>query len=169
MRIDLEKYVLEVDVEKTMTFHNGKNSEGCTCSGCRNFKKAMERVDRKIVSFFHFLGLEPESVDSLTPLAIDRDNIMGYVGEYHLCGEIIGGSNWPRRTLDENNAWHKTPGNNLFNDPEVIYLSKKFRVTFSDDPMDVDRDFPKPAIALEISVELPWVLDLLEAEEYRYE
>jgi len=145
----ISNYVLDVDVEKTRDYYNTAESIGgindCSCSGCRNYAKAVDFLPQEIASFFSNLGVEIKKAREIFVNNANADNTIYYGGFCHICGKLI--------SKDETG-----------NKEKAYFITDDFSVSFRDDCWLLDEGFPLPAIQLEFLADMPWVLD--EVNDY---
>ena len=156
MIFTFSEFTLDIDVEKTKIYYNAANlvSKDCTCSGCRNYEQVVDLLPDEVLSFFSRLGIEMKKIREAYVNCTNADDTVFYGGFYLVCGSIIGGENSLVADSSNSNHWGKT--HTITND---------FKVSFHNDCSLLESNFPLPAIQLEISASMPWVL----AEQNDYE
>jgi len=152
MIIQTPKFTIEVDVEKTKAYYDTAAliSEGCDCSGCRNYEKAIDTISDEVKSFFKQLGVFMKRATEVFVIAPNADGTMLYGGWYHVCGRVIDGES----------AWNTADSNNMYLDEEKLHaITDKFKVTYGDGSYPVPDNFPRPVLQLDIFADIPWVLE----------
>ena len=151
MIFEIGIYRLDVDVERTKAFYAGSYDIGCACDGCLNFEKAVHYLPEDVKSFFQQFGIAPTKPAEIgSPFSINDKDTAQYNGFYHLCGTILEGTN----------PWIKVSKKQYHLDEQyAINLSNNFSFFFTEDCLLLEEDFPSPAIQLEFTGDLPWVLD----------
>lgn len=115
-KLQLEKWLLEVDVGRTREYYK-QDQELCNCVNCKNYREAFTQMDPQITQLFNELGIEPTKPDLLSEFGEAKDGLHHYIGHYYLAGRLIEGeycsdSDW----TSENTA---TSGNFTFGIAEV--------------------------------------------------
>jgi len=134
MEIQIGTCTVQVDTAATLAYYGRFPADtfGCDCAGCRNFVKAAGCLPEELRRLLKQLGLDPARPVHLTPLvAAENGAMICYDGWYHLCGTMTV----PAATLQV---------------PEV---------TFNQNCRLLRKDFPRPAIQLDFTAVVPWVLD----------
>lgn len=152
MIFEFPKFTLDIDVEKTRTYYNTADfvSESCSCSGCRNYEQAVDLLPEKIISFFSQFGIEMKKIREVYVNRTNADDTVFYGGFYHVCGKIIKGKS----------AWVAVGKNTKHWKDKMAYaVTDDFKVSFGNDCSLLDENFPLPAIQVDISADMPWVLD----------
>ena len=158
MVFSFSKFTLDIDVEKNKAYYETANfiSEDCSCSGCRNYEKAIDLLPKEVISFFSQMGIEMKKIREVYVNCTNADDTVRYGGFYHVCGYIVDGES----------AWVPINSNTKRWESEKAYaITDDFKVSCQDDCALLDDNFPLPAIQLEISANMPWVL----AERNDYE
>ena len=151
MIFEFEKYTIDIDVEKTKEFYNraDKITDGCDCSGCRNYEKWATSTSIEIKHILKQLGVQMEKAAEVYVNCPNEDGSVFYGGFYHLCGRILqGGQVW-----NEISEKHKA-----LNEMSFIELCDGYRVAFTEEIALLEKDFPTPVIQMEILANIPWVL-----------
>ena len=151
MLFELGTYILDIDVEKTRIFykHAPVISNECNCQGCRNYSKWAEELCAEPKHILERMGVQLEKTPEVYVNCQNEDGTLYYGGFYHLCGTIVSGKN----------PWKVIEGNAKEMDADaLISLGEGFRVAFSEDVSLLEKDFPTPAIQMEISAKIPFVL-----------
>lgn len=141
-RIHLEKWLLEVDLKKTIEFYN-KDMDLCHCLYCENFMEASKQNDPYINSVFTRLGIDPSKPVQLSEFGKTEEGLRYYMGSYHLVGELAEGSYCTDSEWNENNT----------------AKIGSFTFGFNKEVVFVDDDFPQPRLQLDFEIQIPWVLD----------
>lgn len=158
---------LDIDVEKTKNFFDNFDykEHSCNCSGCRNYYKSAEEMDRDILDFFNKLGLDILKPTELL-IPFPEDDKLRYYGWYHICGKILEGESPFENTelepmilnnsqLEEDSEILVLPGTKL--EEDTMYpIVKDYLVGFSEDELMLEENFPQPVIQMEISALIPW-------------
>jgi len=139
MIFEFPKYKIDVDADRTRRFYETHDfaSGACTCSGCRNYEKAADHFPEEVTAFFKNLGVDVKKFREVYTLCTNYDDTVFYGGWYHICGEMISGDNVR----------------------EFFKVTDDFHVSFNKVICMLEKDFPLPAIQLEISADIPWVLE----------
>jgi hypothetical protein len=137
------QFTIDIDVDKTQTYYDSAPlvSENCVCSGCRNYEMAVDSLPKPVKSFFSRLGVDMKKICEAYVNCTNADDTVFYGGFYHVCGKLVSGDS-----------------------TEEFPLTDEFSVSLREECDLLDEDFPLPAIQLEISADIPWVLD--EANTY---
>ncbi|MEL7570633.1 MAG: hypothetical protein AAGU14_08750 [Eubacteriaceae bacterium] len=159
MIIDLEKYILDVDIEATKQAYTKIQpvNEQCACDDCQNYAIAIKTVNLKITEFFDSFGINISRPAEVWGWYDKEKNIYDYGGFYHIVGNIIE----QKEKLDI--QFMKKLSH--MNGNMVIQLTDKFHIWFTNDCALIPDDFPKPYFQMEISTELPWSLNRPCAED----
>lgn len=137
-------YRLAVDAEKTRAYYAAHPLPWvtCTCGGCRNFTQAVKLLPADVQRFFAQLGIDPEK-PAETCWYPGTQTVSNGDAWYHLCGRIV-----ERIEPPENHIWG-----------EWLDIAEKFRAAFQPECALVPEDFPQPCFQMDVSFQLPWVLD----------
>lgn len=152
MFFEIGQYRIDIDVAKTKQFYKNADlaSTSCSCDGCLNFQKAVDTLPPSIIAFFTNLGIDMKKVCECYVNFTDDDGMLLYGGFYHVCGTL----------LDGESAWKKIDENTSCWDNEAAFcVSPDFNVSFQKDVALLEKGFPMPAIQLEFSARIPWVLE----------
>ena len=153
MLFDLEQFQIDIDVEKTRTFYKDADavSKGCSCGGCRNYEKAVDVLPDEVTHFFNELGVDMKKVCEVYVNCGNPDGTLLYGGFYHLCGELLEGkSAWVSESDSSSiSHWEKE---------KAFHITDSFYVSFHNSCSLLEDGFPLPALQLEISANVPWVL-----------
>ena len=159
-------FEVDVDVERTRAFYQAARvmTDDCSCSGCRNFVKAMNFLPEKVTTFFTRLGVDMKKLTEIWVNCTNADGTISYNGLSNVCGKLIAGENaWV--TCWEEKDPRKPYGVTKYWEEENTYsITNDFRISFQEDCSLVDIDFPRPVIQLDLSADIPWVLD--EVNDY---
>ena len=146
MLMEIGKYKLDIDIEKTRHFYEkaAAVSETCSCDGCQNFGKAVDTLPDMVREFFSNLGIDLRKMCECYVLGVNENGTLLYGGFSHICGKLLKGE-CSRQQAD--------------NDGPVFYITPDFSVSFREETDLLEPDFPAPVIQLEFSADIPWVLD----------
>nr|WP_288828497.1 hypothetical protein [uncultured Clostridium sp.] len=151
------QYQVDIDVDKTKSFYENAPlvSEGCSCSGCRNYEKAITVLPAEVTGFFSDLGVDMRKVSEVYVNCNNSDGTLFYGGFYHLCGTLLLGES----------AWVSIdPSISHWEEEQAFKITNDFHVSFQKECSLLEDDLPRPALQLEISANIPWVLH----EENKY-
>lgn len=159
MKIKFGNYLLEIDVDRTREFYQSvdKTVEGCQCSGCRNFEKAVNIFPDEVKQFFDQIGVDPaEPAEVYGNCSEDHGRKVFYGGFYHLCGRVIeGDSPWVSAGQTKEaviNQYHW--------DSDLTYqITDGYYVGFNNGGALIAENFPRPVVQMEIEFHIPWVLE----------
>ena len=159
MIFKFEPYVLDVDLEATRAFYSTAPlaSEDCGCLGCRNYESAMDALPKETVSFFSQLGIEMKKPRDAYVNMTNADESVLYGGWYHISGQLIEGGI----------AWEPTAQGWRLGEKEIYTVLKSFRIWFKKECTLLPDSLPPPAIELEFTADIPWVLD--EPNSYEFD
>ncbi|MBQ7380247.1 MAG: hypothetical protein IJW70_11295 [Clostridia bacterium] len=155
MLFHLADFIIDVDVERTRAFYERSDvpttSEGCTCSGCQNFDKAILTVPNTVTDFLHSLGIDPRKPVEVFDVTGEReaDGTIWYNGWYHVCGEVV---RWPNFERTENRI--------SISAKDCYQPDRAFRFEVIAVPMTdlAHKQMPTPIIELDFDTHLPYVL-----------
>ena len=141
MIFDFSKFVIEVDLDKTKKFYDKSTVSpyDCSCHKCRNYMLAIDDFPQEVFDFFGKLGVDVRKSPEVHVVGELRNGKFCYGGFYHLCGNIIS----PDR-MGPNDSYSITNG---------------YEIWFSNDISLLERNFPTPAIQMEINFHVPWKLN----------
>ncbi len=151
MQFTFGPYQLAIDTEKTRQFyqHALPVSKGCSCDGCLNFEQAVPLLPPSVRSFFSGLGIEMQNVCECYVNRKTPGGALLYGGFYHLCGTLLAGES----------AWTHTSAHTSHWDNDAAFsITPDFHVSFQTELALLEPDFPLPAVQLEFSASIPWVL-----------
>lgn len=151
MIFECGSYKIDVDVDRTKQFYEtaSRVSEGCSCSGCRNYEKAVQKFPTVITDFFAGLGIDMRCVCEVYVNYANPDGSLFYGGFYHLCGTLLSGKS----------AWVPTSSTSSYwKDDRTFPVTDNFHISFQQECDLLEKDFPLPALQLELSANIPWVL-----------
>lgn len=149
--LEIGKYLLDIDTDKTKEFYSLTDEISCDCQGCRNFKKWSINLHKDLFSFFESLGVNPEKLEEMSICCKNKNGTVFYNGYYNICGKILQGKNEKIR-ISKNH--YKYP------DDALVEISESFSVSFFDNDIYLlNEDFPKPVIKMNINADVPWLLD----------
>lgn len=145
------QYQVDIDVDKTRSFYENAPlvTEGCTCSGCRNYEKAIIAIPTEVTEFFSDLGVDMRKVSEVYVNRNNSDGTLLYGGFYHLCGTLLAGKS----------AWvPNSPSTSHWEEEQTFPVTNNFHVSFQRECSLLEENFPRPALQLEIFGNVPWVL-----------
>ena len=153
MIFNFERFQIDIDVEKTSAFYIDTDvvSAGCSCDGCRNYESAVDVLPDKVISFFNELGVDMKKACEVYVNCTNPDGTLFYGGFYHLCGVLVNGES----------AWISTgdiPSISHWESDKAFYITESFSVSCHNGCDLLEDGFPLPALQLEISANIPWVL-----------
>lgn len=134
MILEMNDWIFDIDLKKTMKRYAQEAADHCDCAYCRNFYEAMYIYMPQLSPFLAQFGVHAEAPDMLCPYDVNKDK-MWYEGEYVVFGSIIQVGKHSLR-CDE---------------------AELFRI---DVATDDEYDLPQPYFVLSLnSAELPWILE----------
>lgn len=144
MLFELEKYTLDIDVDRTRDFyiHADKITDGCNCQGCRNYEKWAASLSAEPKYILERMGVRLEKTTEVYVNCPNDDGSLFYGGFCHLCGKIVQGPKNMR----------------TFEKDAFITLTENFQVAFTEDIALLENNFPLPVIQMEILANIPFVL-----------
>lgn len=157
MFFEFGQYQVDIDVDKTRLFYENAPlvSESCSCSGCRNFENAIMAIPSEITGLFSNLGVDMRKVSEVYVNCSNSDGTLFYGGFYHLCGTLLAGKS----------AWvPNSPLTSHWEEEQAFRVADNFHISFQKKCDLLEDNFPAPALQLEISANIPWVL--LEENKY---
>lgn len=150
MILEIGIYRLDIDVNRTKSYYSADYVIGCDCDGCRNFVKAANRMPEDVKIFLRKFGIDPGKPAEVSAVHSPDGCETLYSGFYHICGTILEGTE----------PWVKVSKKQFRLDERyAIPLSGDFSFFFTANCHLLAPDFPLPAIQLEFTGYLPWVLD----------
>ena len=150
MIFDIGIYQLDVDIEKTTSYHRNDSRITCDCLGCRNFDRAAASLPQEVRQFLERLGVDPVKPEELSIDYAPTKKTMAYSGFYYLCGTMLKGKE----------AWIEEQGIYRLDEQCLIQISDDYAVCFAEPRHGiVDVNFPKPIIELQYICTLPWLMD----------
>lgn len=152
MVLKFGEYEIDVDIQKTRSFYENAKfiSEECSCDGCQNFEKAVDVLPQSVKVFFSDLGINMKKICECYVNVVNEDESLLYGGFCHICGTLLSGNGaWVK--IDKNTAYWKKDS--------TFSVSQNFHISFQDNISLLEKDFPLPVIQLEISANIPWVLE----------
>ena len=140
-------FALEIDAERTKAVYSGleRVSQGCQCSGCRNFEEAVRQIPPQVKEFFACLGIDPHKPAEVYVNAQNPDGSLYYGGFYHLFGRLLAGDS----------AWKSG---------HAVFITDQFCAAFQEECGLVEPGFSDQVLQLEFLANLPWVLE--ETSDY---
>lgn len=145
MLFEFGPYKVDIDIPKTRLFYEkyGLAAGGCDCDGCRNFAKAADTFPQPVLSFFTRLGIDAGKPCECYAQYTNENGTLLYGGFYHVCGTLPNKEGKKRESICQE---------------EYFNVSPDFGICFTDSVCLLEENFPAPVIQLEISANLPWVL-----------
>lgn len=141
-RIKIGGWLIEVDREATQAAYLNEHSiNTCICDYCQNYFTACRANTAFLpttVAFFQSLGIAPEKEAEVYDIYANQEKThVFYGGFYHLVGRII----------------EKAEGR------DYTPIDDQFGVTFTEQNSLLSKGFPRPALQMEFTGLIPWVLD----------
>ena len=157
MLFHLADAIIDVDVERTRAFYARPDvlttSQGCSCTGCQNFDKAILTVPDTVTAFLASLGIDPRKpAETYSVKGVgerEADGTVWYQGWYHVCGTV---EKWPDFEQTETRITIR---------PEDYYRpDPAFHYEVIIEPMVdlIHKEMPRPVIQLMFDTYLPYVL-----------
>ncbi|MFD2630407.1 hypothetical protein [Oceanobacillus kapialis] len=140
-RIDLEKWLLEVDAARTNEYY-GEATDLCECLDCKNYREACEQLDPQVKQLFHKLGIDPTKPDLLSEFGSIEDGLHLYMGHYYLVGKLIAGA------YCSDVEW----------DPEHTATVGNFTFGFVAVEPSENENLSQPGLWLEFEAKYPWLV-----------
>lgn len=153
MIFEFAHHKIDVDVEKTKAFYETAEyiTEGCECQMCRNFEKAIELVDDDVKAVFQKMGIDMKKAREVWGNSEPKKSKMCYSGFYHVCGRVLeGGFVWEE--INDHMSY-------LIEEKSMFSINEDFKIGFADRIDLLEEGFPEPVVQLEISADIPWVLE----------
>jgi hypothetical protein len=150
------RWLLRPDVEQTIKAHSKLTVSGaqkCGCSGCANFDAARPQLLKgPLGGVLTQLGISPPWEVEVYELGRAAGGLHQYGGWFHFVGTIESGRG----------AW-RSIGDGSVKTADFEPLSSTLSVGFHTDAAQIRPPFKGlPLVQLEISAELPWVIDAEE-------
>lgn len=140
---------LDIDVNRTVAYYKQASPITCDCQGCRNFTMAINKLPKAVVVFLDSLGVSLNKLDEVSVLCRKEDGNILYNGFLYVCG----------RLLNNENVFIKTGERSyMLNKCRIYEVADGFEVHFTEGQDLIDDGFPRPAIQLNFTCTLPWVL-----------
>ena len=169
MIFEFGPYKVDIDIESTKQFYAaGSVSERCSCDGCRNYEKAVNTLPSEVQNFFASLGVDISKACEVYVNCGNADGTLLYGGFYHLCGSVLEGSSaWVAANpvvRSRLSAWvmrRRSIGRSVvshWEESRAFQIADDFSVSFQPECALLEKNFPLPALQLEISARIPWVL-----------
>ncbi len=157
MLFHLADAIIDVDVERTRAFYARPDvpttSQGCSCTGCQNFDRAILTVPDTVTAFLASLGIDPRKpAETYSVKGVgerEADGTVWYQGWYHVCGTV---EKWPDFEQTETRITIR---------PEDCYRpDPAFHYEVIVEPMVdlIHKEMPRPVIQLMFDTYLPYVL-----------
>ncbi len=157
MIFNFGQFTLDIGAEKTAAFYRTLPpiTEQCGCDDCRNYHEAVGTLSEEIQAFFSQLGIDIAKPTEVYVNDILADGRRFYGGFYHLCGRILQGKS----------AWvaEKETGEcklYAWRDENTASVTESFRISFQSECDMIEDSLPSPAIQLDFTAAIPWVLGL---------
>lgn len=150
MRFEHDFYSIDADEVRTGAYYARRKYEGCGCSGCRNFHAAVERMEPTLRAFLEQFGIDPAKPMEMSVLCAPDANTVYYDGWYHLCGEILRGTDAFAK-IDAKHFQLRSEAQIQMPNDTVLFFQLNCHL--------LDPDFPRPSIQMAVTFSLPWVLD----------
>ena len=151
MLFEFGKYTVDVDVEKTREFYLQAPmiTEECDCQGCRNYEKWATSLSAEPKHTMERMGILLEKCPEVYAECPNEDGTLSYGGFYHLCGRIVRGDD----------VWKEVAENmRAFDANTEVAITENFHIAFTENISLLDKNFPRPAIQMEIVANIPFVL-----------
>ncbi|WP_026691028.1 hypothetical protein [Alteribacter aurantiacus] len=133
-------WAIEVDVRKTKEFYDQYHliTDDCNCDYCSNYVLACSTFSSELNALFHSLGIDPRKEGEVSEYTKNQDGTHLYGVFYHVRGKIVDGpTDWQPIKMNGQPVCE-------------IRLSNELDL--------VPVRFPKPAIQLEVQMNVPWLL-----------
>lgn len=154
MLFEFGKHIVDIDVEATRSYYiNTMPENDCNCSGCINFRKYADMCDNRIRQMFSDMGIDDmKRIYEIIPYeetVKDYENNGGnlYGGFFHVVGSVVTKPEVPSES-----------GLGIVEDSSVK-LTESFELCISESISLIPRDFPLPALQIELFAYIPWLLD----------
>ena len=149
MLMELGIYELDIDPERTAAFYRDTGGIDCDCPGCRNYAEAVAHMPLPGLELLRKLGIDPaKPADISTNYAPTPDSIHYHV-YYHVCGV----------SRAERSPWIRIGKKHYaFDESCRIHLAADCDLYVVDNMIMALEDLPRPAIQIEMTVVLPWML-----------
>ncbi len=149
MLFQLGDYQLDIDIERTRAFYQAAEviTDGCVCDGCSNYLLAADGFPQSVKEFFTMLGIDiRKAAEIITWCSEDGGKSLFYGGFYHICGRIV----------NHVDCWEENGARN-----DTMYpIAAGYAVGFTESVSLLEKDFPIPALQMEISFRnVPWLLE----------
>ena len=143
-------YKLDVDTDRTRAYYTRAGGVACGCAGCRNYSAAAARMPQGVRAFLEQFGIDPAKPAETTAYNALEDGQTWYHAWFHICGGVLEGTEPYRQTgpkhFEMKAEYH-------------IPLGEDSDAWFKSDCALLDKDFPRPAMELNVTFYLPWVLE----------
>lgn len=134
MILQIDDWIFDIDMERTMERSAAEAREHCTCAYCRNFYAAVDARYPNLRPFLAQFGIDIEAPDEMMPF--DFPDEMWYENVYSVSGRILSAEEIAF-TIDGVEVW--------------IYSENKIHIN----PIS-----PEPCFFIGVGMTvLPWVLD----------
>ena len=153
MIFNFDKYKLDIDVEATKSAYVKLPlvTENCTCRDCENYFEATKQFPEQVHSFFSSLGVDIYRSSEVFGTYDEKTKLYNYGGFYHIAGKILEQKEEMYFKKSEK-LWEQNPN-------MVMLIADNFSVWFSSECSLVPDGFPEPHIQMDISFNVPYVLE----------
>ena len=143
-------WIIEIDKDTTeLAYAKLPLDIGCTCHTCRNYIAAISAFPNEVLEFFEEFGIDPAKPSEVYENKFENNKVL-YGGFYHIVGDYISGDDiW--QPVAKKHKHQKTT--------EFCKITDDFQIGFTHGVVLVPDKFPRPVLQMEISFNIPWVLD----------
>lgn len=133
-------------------------NQGCKCLSCENYYRAALHFPQIVLDFLANMGIDVRKPSEIYDCCTITDGKVLYGGFYHIVGNYLSGNDaW--QPVKKKRFWHKVTASH----PAPFHkIEEGFEVGFTTMVALVPAGFPRPILQMEVSFEVPWVLE----EEY---
>ncbi|GHO50896.1 hypothetical protein [Ktedonospora formicarum] len=140
--LQIGRWLIEVDREAThAAYLNELPISACGCDDCQNYFAACSAKlahSSAVMSLFRTLGISPEKEAEVYTLYTNPEKThASYGGFYHLVGRMISTTNGPN----------------------YVQIDDHFEVAITEQNDLLSSGFPRPALQMEFTCSIPWVLE----------
>lgn len=86
MHLQIDDWLFDVDMVRTMEYSSNEAADHCTCAYCRNFYAAVDAAYPQLRPFLAQFGVDVEAPEELE--CFDAQGWVRYVGSYAVIGRI---------------------------------------------------------------------------------
>ena len=152
--LQIGRWSLRPDVERTREAHSQLTKSGaaeCGCSGCANFEAVRSQIlAGPLGTILSQLGIDPPWEVEIYEMGRAPSGLHIYGGWFHIVGVLESGPD----------AWRPIEGHESAATADFDPLSPTLSIGFHSNVALVRPSFQgMPLVQLEISAELPWVID----------